>query len=98
MKLKTTFGLLGFFAAACSSDSTGPEREPVREFTVHEVQAADATVSFGLELFQQVSKLDPAKPNLMLSPLSVSMALGMTMNGAEGETYQAMRSSLGFGT
>ncbi|MBA2670367.1 MAG: serpin family protein, partial [Gemmatimonadetes bacterium] len=31
-----------------------------------------------------------------LSPLSASMALGMTMNGARGDTFDGMRSTLGF--
>jgi serpin B len=35
--------------------------------------------------------------NVFLSPLSASMALGMAMNGAEGTTFEEMRSSLGFG-
>ncbi len=35
--------------------------------------------------------------NLFLSPLSVSMALGMGANGARGETLDAMRETLGLG-
>ena len=32
--------------------------------------------------------------NIFISPLSVSMALGMTLNGANGSTYDAMQSTL----
>jgi len=32
----------------------------------------------------------------MVSPLSVSMALGMTRNGAAGSTLEAMTNTLGF--
>ncbi|MFC1629078.1 serpin family protein, partial [Gemmatimonadota bacterium] len=32
--------------------------------------------------------------NIFISPLSVSMALGMTLNGATGETYTAMKETL----
>ena len=32
-----------------------------------------------------------------MSPLSASMALGMTMNGASGSTFDEMRSTLGLG-
>jgi serpin B len=35
--------------------------------------------------------------NVFLSPLSASLALGMTMNGARGETFDAMRHTLAFG-
>ena len=34
--------------------------------------------------------------NVFISPLSVSLALGMTMNGANGETYNEMRTTLQF--
>ncbi|MCP5061902.1 MAG: serpin family protein, partial [Ignavibacteriae bacterium] len=32
--------------------------------------------------------------NIFISPLSISMALGMTLNGANGSTYDAMQSTL----
>jgi serpin B len=34
--------------------------------------------------------------NLFIAPLSASMALGMTMNGASGTTFDQMRTTLGF--
>ena len=37
---------------------------------------------------------DDAEENVFLSQLSVSMALGMTLNGASGETYEAMKKTL----
>lgn len=55
-----------------------------------------ATNAFGLELLQQVNTTF-ADSNVFLSPLSASMALGMTMNGAEGTTFTEMRTALGFG-
>ncbi len=36
-------------------------------------------------------------PNVFVSPLSASMALGMTMNGARGPTLSEMQTTLGFG-
>jgi serpin B len=35
--------------------------------------------------------------NVFISPLSASIALGMTMNGAVGQTYEEMRATLGYG-
>ncbi len=82
----------------CGRDPNEPEpREPIRTFTVQEARLADASIGFGLRLFQSVSASETV-PNVLVSPLSASMALGMTMNGAEGSTYDAMRSTLGFGT
>ena len=102
MKMKKTFVILLSLAAACGESGTEPEdpeivRETPRGFTVQEGRLAQASVGFGLKLYQEIAGAEN-KTNLLVSPLSVSMALGMTMNGAEAATYDAMRSSLGFGT
>jgi serpin B len=54
-----------------------------------------ASNAFGWDLAARVFAEDP-RPNVVLSPLSASMALGMTLNGAEGTTFEAMRTALGF--
>src|SRR4030042_5017815 len=43
--------------------------------------------------------LDGAKgdENILFSPFSISTALSMTLNGATGETFEAMKEALGFG-
>lgn len=60
-------------------------------------QVSTANTGFGLDLLHRVLE-EETEPNLLISPLSASMALGMAMNGAVGETYDAMRGTLGFGT
>src|SRR5690606_30993462 len=50
---------------------------------------------FAFDLLREVDARD-GDGNLLLSPISASMALGMTMNGTAGETYQQMRAALGF--
>ncbi len=50
-------------------------------------------MTFSLFLFQQVAGADAR--NLLLSPLSISLALAMAANGADGATAQQMRSLLG---
>src|SRR5687768_2417112 len=98
MKLVRWIPIFVLTAIGCSDpQDPSDQREPPRSFTVQETRLADATVGFGLRLFKEVSKTESA-PNVMISPLSVSVALGMTMNGAESSTYDAMRSALGFGT
>ena len=38
----------------------------------------------------------PDKANIILSPMSASLMLGMVMNGADGETLEQMQKALGF--
>jgi len=52
--------------------------------------------AFAFDLIRQAPLEDPDSPNVFLSPLSASMALGMAMNGAAGETWSQMRDALGF--
>lgn len=68
-----------------------------RDLTAGERQVLRAGNEFSLALFRQLAKAQPSK-NVFVSPLSVSMALGMTMNGARGTTLDAMRATLGVGT
>ena len=85
--------------SACS-DVTGPTpaltRLP-RDLTAGEQQVLRAGNEFSLALFRQLAKAQPGK-NVFVSPLSASMALGMTTNGARGATLDAMRTTLGVGT
>lgn len=50
---------------------------------------ASANTSFGFKLLKDLQKRQP-DTNIMISPLSVSIALTMTYNGAAGETQRAM--------
>jgi serpin B len=73
------------------------EHNPVapvgRELTVLEKRLVQSGNDFGLKLFREVVKTEKDK-NVFLSPLSVSMALGMTLNGANGSTKEAMEQTL----
>src|SRR5690554_1982815 len=51
--------------------------------------------NFGVELFKNMYKHETKHENIMVSPLSVSLALAMTYNGANGETKTAMEKALG---
>src|SRR6187549_2017446 len=86
---------------ACS-DPAGPDGSPPviaslpRQLTSMEAEMVGAANTFGFNLLKEVNT-SFADSNVFLSPLSASMALGMTMNGAEGTTFEEMRSTLGFG-
>lgn len=67
---------------------------PPRPLSPTERQTVRSGNAFGLKLFRSVHTANTGKPNVVVSPLSVSMALGMTLNGAEGETRTAMEKTL----
>ena len=52
-----------------------------------------ANTQFGFNLFNDLRKTEQDK-NIFISPLSISIALAMTLNGASGETEQAMSNTL----
>ncbi|MGA3245275.1 MAG: serpin family protein [Bacteroidota bacterium] len=52
--------------------------------------------AFGFKLFQSINRDETGK-SVFISPVSVSMALGMTLNGANGTTRDAMAQTLEFG-
>src|SRR5207253_8529968 len=56
---------------------------------------ASSTAAFGLNLLKAVDAAE-TKPNVMVSPLSASMALGMASDGAAGTTLTQMRATLGY--
>jgi serine protease inhibitor len=79
------------------SPVAGDERRvPAREFTAMEKGLLRSSNAFGFGLFRQVCGQEGEK-TVFVSPLSVSMALGMTLNGAAGPTADEMRAALGFG-
>jgi serine protease inhibitor len=99
VKLFTTLVSAALLACGdpAAPDGTPPEIDALpRQLTTIESEMIAATNSFGTNLLKEVNKSFLGK-NIFLSPLSASMALGMAMNGAEGTTFEEMRSSLGFG-
>ncbi len=83
---------------ACSKDMSPlmtEQPQPIRSLTTEEQYLANVSGDFGIELFKAISEVEEEK-NFFISPLSVSMALGMTMNGADSSTYTVMQQTLGF--
>lgn len=65
-------------------------RELPRKLTANETGLVDGTGSFGFKLMHNLLERQPGESHF-ISPLSILMAYGMTMNGAEGETYSQMQ-------
>jgi serpin B len=76
-------------------DPLGPE--PItglpRDLSVAEGNLIDADNQFALKLFREIAEAEDDR-NVFVSPLSVAMALGMTYNGADGSTREAMQQVL----
>jgi serpin B len=103
----TVFGALAVGAAlvvgafACGDGSPLGPVEAIeglpRALSLNEERLIDAGNDFSFRLLTQAYSQNPEE-NLLLAPLSASMALGMTLNGTAGNTLEEMRSTLGFGT
>ena len=97
--MRTTFLLSGalllLMGFACKDLGTISEdqRVPPRALTLSEKTIVTADNSFGFKLFAAVNRTEAAK-SIFISPVSVSMALGMTLNGANGITREAMIQTL----
>lgn len=88
--------VLPLLLLSCSDESAGPDAPtPVRQINSGELAVMHANAAFGLTLFRSVAEETP-DANIFISPLSVSMALGMTVNGAAGDTWLGMRRALHF--
>ena len=64
-----------------------------RALSEEEQQAIASSNRFAFDLFRRVNTRF-ADTNLFISPLSASFALGMTLNGADVETFDGMRRAL----
>ncbi len=76
----------------CTNDNVGPGNEvnPV------EIPASvsNGTSSFAFDFIHALQKAQPADENFFVSPLSLHMALGMVLNGAEKETAVEIQKAL----
>ncbi|GAB2954171.1 serpin family protein [Hymenobacter coalescens] len=86
--------------AACQKEVASPadnaDNTPnLRPLTTQEIQTVGSANDFAFRSFARLQAQAPAD-NVFISPLSVSAALTMAYNGADGTTKTAMREALGF--
>jgi len=81
-------------AACATSPVTGPITHLPRDLTAGERQLVSSDNRFAFALFRAIAQRESADSNLFVSPLSVGMALGMTVNGAMGATRDSMLHAL----
>ena len=91
------FALLGIAVlAGCDTLGQDAPTEPATITLSSEAEAAVAQSNdFGVRLFDLTAA--DRDENLMLSPLSASVALTMLLNGSDGDTYTQIRDMLGYG-
>jgi serpin B len=87
-----TLGIL----ASCEKEEPIPREARQIDMQFKSAEIVEADHAFGFELFYQACLL-AGEENLMISPLSVSYALGMAYNGAETTTLDAFQEVLHFG-
>ncbi|RPH89289.1 MAG: serpin family protein, partial [Calditrichaeota bacterium] len=86
-------GLVLLAWTACSRDmSYQPQTVQVRSLTAGEKAINHSSTDFGFDLLAELEQDN--QENLFISPLSISMALAMTLNGASGETAAEMIKTL----
>ena len=99
MKKMYLMFLLPLLMISCAKEKTTQINDKqLKMITLSAEQQAlvQANNQFSFSLFSNSANLE-TKENLIISPLSVSMALSMTLNGAAGTTKTGMENTLGFG-
>ena len=86
--------LLGCFDIDFTRNIIGDVLETTEDPDVSSVTSANTR--FGFKLLQDLREREPGA-NIFISPLSISIALTMTYNGAAGETEHAMAEVLEIG-
>ena len=78
------------------TEDSGAEVAPLVpiELTLAEQKVRDASNDFGLNAFQRLYALSDG--NVAFSPLSLSLALAMTAEGAEGDTWKQFAEVIGW--
>ncbi|MBQ2242352.1 MAG: serpin family protein [Clostridia bacterium] len=74
---------------------TSPKFKPTRVAGKVSDEFRNAAANFAFELLKESNKADYEGNSLLVSPLSVMLALSMTANGAQGETLKQFEEVLG---
>lgn len=92
-KLIFLLPIIGLFVGC--DPVTQPDNEVAREIKLNAAQQARVSQDneFAFDLLRK-TMADSEESNVFLSPLSVSIALGMALNGAEGDTEEQISAAL----
>ena len=84
--------MLLFIGTSCQKIKSPTEPKPI-EVTAKSQQLNQNNNQFGFELFQTILNDEDSTKNVMISPLSATLALAMTYNGADGDTKTAFENT-----
>ncbi|KAF0235893.1 MAG: serpin [Prolixibacteraceae bacterium] len=92
--LFTIFTVLALCAfCSCQTDDSNYEENKTINLDEKSAQLIEADNEFGLELFQKIRE-ESEKENIMISPLSISVAFAMAFNGADKDTKTEMEKAM----
>jgi serpin B len=94
---RNSFIFLLLLAFACSSpanENNSGELGEVPTLTDIPTSFTSETTDFAFNLLKTANKSEPSGDNMFISPLSVHIALGMLLNGADGTTAQEINKIL----
>ena len=85
---------LTFFSCKKEPAETFPTAPVPIDLTTDQISLISSENSFALDIFKKVIENSVESENVIISPLSISSALSMTLNGANGATRDAMLDAL----
>lgn len=75
-------------------DEVLPEEPVLIDLTSNQISLIESENSFAFDIFRKVVENTEQAENIIISPLSISYALSMTLNGADGATRDSMLMAL----
>ncbi|MBS7649265.1 MAG: serpin family protein [Candidatus Bathyarchaeia archaeon] len=95
--------LIAFSVGFIVNEHLSPRNQMIDAYALSDEKAnsvdrnlVSSNTKFALNIFKEIS-IEEGSKNVFISPLSISIALSMTFNGAEGTTKDAMARVLQFG-
>jgi len=87
------------FVGCENTDNPNPNNNvpELRSITESEALVIENSNNFSFDLFSRINA-EHQNENIFISPFSITTALSMTLNGANGETLEAMKNTLGYGS
>lgn len=82
--------------ASCKKDPVAGKTPAHLDLSPQGRALVTASNDFAFRMFKETDAATAAGKNMMVSPLSISYALGMALNGAATTTYDSIRNTLGF--
>ena len=86
--------MLMFFSCGKTADEVLPSAPVPINLTGDQVSLLQSENSFAFDIFKKIMESSGTSDNVIFSPLSISCALSMTLNGANGPTRDAMLEAL----